>query len=250
MAFKFNVESEHLPVNRSAAFYRKIVNGIQDLVLVLAQDGRILFASSACQSLTAFPPRALVGNLVTTFMHHDDLPIFLADFKNCFTAGKSWTFHHRIRRQDDSFAVFESAFKPYHDTEISKSAGLTGIQLCLMTTRPYSTPCTTKMDTFLEQWTNGLRLSSLKRKLEEDLLNSDSEDDDLQNDWPSTFSGSIVPTTPLVVESTNVCITMEYSLNGFYDRRLTLLASCDVSFNHGFCGQTFKSLQNRLRILG
>ena len=150
MAFKFNVESEHLPVNRSAAFYRKIVNGIQDLVLVLAQDGRILFASSVCQSLTAFPPKALVGNLVTSFMHHDDLPIFLAEFKNCFTAGESWTFHHRIRRQDDSFAVFESAFKPYHDTEISKSAGLTGIQLCLMTARPYSTPCTTKMDTFLE----------------------------------------------------------------------------------------------------
>ena len=71
-ATPFRLDSTCLPLHRLAAFEQTILDGIQDLLLVLAPDGRVLHASQMCFALTTLTPKHLLGNHIANFMHYDD----------------------------------------------------------------------------------------------------------------------------------------------------------------------------------
>jgi PAS domain-containing protein len=78
-ATPFQLDSACLPIYRPAAFEHTIIDYIQDLLLVLSPDGHVLHASQMCLALTTLTPGHLLGKHITTFMHYDDLPVFLED---------------------------------------------------------------------------------------------------------------------------------------------------------------------------
>jgi PAS domain-containing protein len=161
MAPNFQIEIESLPVDRSAGFHQKVVDGIEDLLLVLAEDGRVLYASPKSLSLIQINPEALVGHYISTYMNVDDIPVFLMEWKENMALGSTWRTHHRLRQKDDTYKPFESTFKPYTDNVVDKETGSkTSTKLCLMTSRPYQITSTTLMDSFLEHYTTNIRLSN------------------------------------------------------------------------------------------
>jgi PAS domain-containing protein len=145
--------------NWSTEFKPDIADGIRDLLLVLAVDGRILYASQMSFPLIGKYPEQLVGRYVSTYMNFDDMPVFLSDFKENMARGSSWRYHHRLRRSDDVFVPFESTFKPYANDMVAKQAGLEDTKMCLMTSRPYPNQCASLMDSFLEHCITNARLS-------------------------------------------------------------------------------------------
>ncbi|THW89897.1 hypothetical protein D6D18_06847 [Aureobasidium pullulans] len=168
MAPNFHIDTENLPLNRSAGFQQKVLDGIQDLLMVLAVDGRILYSSPMSFPLIQVDSEKLVGHYMPTYMKVDDIPVFLEDFKDNMAAGRPWRYHHRLRRQDGTFAIFESTFKPYTENLVFEQAGLKPTKMCLMTSRPYPIPSTSLMDSFLEHCTTHIRLTAQLAKLKEE----------------------------------------------------------------------------------
>ncbi|KAH0015303.1 hypothetical protein KCU80_g19251, partial [Aureobasidium melanogenum] len=167
MAPNFQIEVESLPVDRSAGFHQKVVDGIEDLLLVLAEDGRILYASPKSLSLIQTKPEALVGHYISTYMNVDDIPVYLMEWKENMALGSTWRTHHRLRQKDDTYKPFESTFKPYTDNVVDKKTGSkTSTKLCLMTSRPYQITSTTLMDSFLEHYTTNIRLTNQLAQLQ------------------------------------------------------------------------------------
>jgi PAS domain-containing protein len=161
----FHLDSTCLPLHRLAAFEQTILDGIKDLLLVLAPDGCVLHASQMCFALTTLTPQHLVGNHISRFMHYDDLPVFLDEFNTNMLVGKPWRFHHRLRRADDTFAVFESTFNPFVDTTSFQTAGYPGLRKCLMTIRSYFSPSAALLDSYLDLITAQARLTGQLKQL-------------------------------------------------------------------------------------
>lgn len=175
-ATSFRLDSACLPVHRLAAFEQTIIDGIQDLMLVLAPDGRILHASQMCFALTTLAPEQLIGNHITTFMHYDDLPVFLDEFNSSLLSGRPWRFCHRLRRADDSFAIFESILNPFIDKTTAQATGLYAPNLCVMTIRPYSNPSVELLDSYLDHITTQARLTQQLEELRSEAEVSDDDD--------------------------------------------------------------------------
>ena len=174
-ANSFRLDSACLPLYRLAAFEQTILDGIQDLMLVLAPDGLVLHASSKCFGLTTFTCEHLTGNYIANFMHYDDMPVFLTEFNATMAAGTPWRFRHRLRKADGTFAVFESTFNPFFDSTSSQPAEYFGLYKCVMTIRPYSNPSVVLMDSYLDHFTTNTRLVEQLKQLR-------SETDDLDED--------------------------------------------------------------------
>jgi PAS domain-containing protein len=166
MALSFPIEVDSLPMDRSAGFHHKVVDGIEDLLLVLAEDGRISYASPKSYSLIQVKSEAMVGQYISTYMNVDDIPVFLVDFKEHMASGTSWRSHHRLRRADDTFKSFESTFTPYTGVAADSSTGSRrSTKMCLMTARPYQMASTSLMDSYLEHYTTNLRLEKKLARL-------------------------------------------------------------------------------------
>ena len=156
-----HIEIESLPIDRSAGFHQKVLDGIEDLLLVLDQGGRVLYASPKSYPLIQVKPETLVGRYISTCMNVDDIPIFLIDFKENMATGACWRSHHRLRRGDDTYKPFESTFKPYTDIIVDdKTGSKISTKMCLMIARPYQITSTSLMDSFLEHYTTNIRLSN------------------------------------------------------------------------------------------
>lgn len=159
-------EVEALSIDHSSGFHQKLVDGIEDLLLVLADDGRVLYASPKSYSLLQIKPETLVGKYISTYMNVDDIPVFLIEWKDNMASGNSWRSHHRLRRNDDSYKPFESTFKPYTNVSLDdKTGSRISTKMCLMTSRPYQISSTSLMDSFLEHYTTNIRLSNQLARL-------------------------------------------------------------------------------------
>jgi hypothetical protein len=185
MALSFPIEVDNLPMDRSAGFHHKVVDGIEDLLLVLAEDGRISYASPKSYSLIQVKSETMVGQYISTYMNVDDIPVFLIDFKDHMASGTSWRSHHRLRRANDTFKPFESTFTPYTGVAADSTTGSRrSTKMCLMTARPYQMASTLLMDSYLEHYTTNLCL-------EKKLLRLREETEDFYRNTKSTARTSI-----------------------------------------------------------
>lgn len=171
-----------------------ILAASRHLVFVLAADGRCLHATEECYNL--IPADVLLGKHITSFMHHDDLPVFLENYyKTCLDPKTSWTFHHRLRRPDGAFTLFESTFRPFYDPQLSKAANTPERPMCLMNAKRYQTPQATLIDSLLEHYTTNIQLTDQLRRLREELGNG-SEDEDNEAPAAGLKCSSPIPTRP------------------------------------------------------
>jgi len=177
-ATPFRLDSACLPVDRLADFEQTIIDGILDLLVVLGPDGRVRHASQMSFALTALTPEHLVGNHIGAFMHYDDLPVFLEGFKATLLSGIPWRFHYRLRRPDDTFAVFESTLNPFFDSISTQPQEHFGLYNFVMTTRPYCNPPTVLMDSYLEHFTTNARLVEQIKLLRSEAETADEEENE------------------------------------------------------------------------
>lgn len=236
-ATSFRLDSACLPLHRLAAFEQTILHGIQDLMLVLAPDGRVLHASDMCHALTTFTSEQLIGKYIATIMHYDDLPVFLEQFRASMLTGKSWRFHHRLRRADDTFAVFESTFNTFFDKTSTQPAEYFGLNKCVMTTRPYSNHSVVLLDSYLDHFTTNVRLvEQLKQlRLKAETPNEEEGEEVVQE--VSVCPSSTIKTNKEVI---SICVLLKLTdllQDLLWNRDCRSFERPFTKSNHKFCNE-------------
>ncbi len=96
-------------VRTSEAHFRSLIENASDLIMVLAADGTILYASPSSERVVGHGPEALVGRRVVELIHVDDVPIALGVLaRNDASTGCAVPVELRFRHRDGSWRVLET----------------------------------------------------------------------------------------------------------------------------------------------
>ncbi|MBA3244719.1 MAG: PAS domain S-box protein [Actinobacteria bacterium] len=106
--------------------HRLVVDNITELVALLDPDGVVLYASAAHEHKLGYAPEELIGGVLTTLIHPDDLGQVGDAFEVCATDGRAQLPEFRIRHRDGRWLVLDGGL-----TAID--AG--GLELTLVTAR-------------------------------------------------------------------------------------------------------------------
>jgi len=106
--------------------HRLVVDNITELVALLDPDGVVLYASAAHEHKLGYAPEELIGGVLTTLIHPDDLGQVGDAFEVCATDGRAQLPEFRIRHRDGHWLVLDGGL-----TAID--AG--GLELTLVTAR-------------------------------------------------------------------------------------------------------------------
>ncbi|RAL59948.1 hypothetical protein DID88_000574 [Monilinia fructigena] len=163
---------------------QKVIEEIKDFMHVLTPNGKIVYASPSCQSLTGYTPEELAGRFIVDFIHPDDSATYVREFNESIASGNALRFYYRFRKKDTTFIIFESHGHAHYTS--------TGEDFFMMA-RPYPTKNAVLLDSFLEHKIEFERMSKrikdLKREEEEE------EYEDSERNWahkqPSESSDTI-----------------------------------------------------------
>jgi PAS domain S-box-containing protein len=126
---------------------------MRDFLHVLTSDGRIVYASPSCKTVTGFEPTELEGRFVSAFIHPDDLELFISTLMESVLHAKPVRFFYRFRQADWGWKVLEAnghAHFSHNSNLMSPAQRLTTCRGFLMMARPYLSSTTTLLDSFLE----------------------------------------------------------------------------------------------------
>ncbi|EEA20162.1 white collar 2 type of transcription factor [Talaromyces marneffei ATCC 18224] len=155
---------------------QRILAEMQDILIVLSPDGKVLYCSPAIEPITKYKPKDLGGRFVSEFVHDDDRTSFIREFNESIATGHRLRYHFRFRKSDGEFTIVEASGHAHMSRE--KATLGTGKEenpcdgfflLC----RPYPTASNALLDTFLEHKVENIRLNrriaDLKKEEEEEL---------------------------------------------------------------------------------
>lgn len=154
---------------------QRVVEELKDFLHILTPDGRILYVSPSCHSLTGYTKEELVNKFIVDFIHPDDSGIFVREFNESIASGHPLRFFYRFRKKDDAYTIFESHGHPHLTSEAAQFGPSNASGFCrgfFMMARPYPTKNAGLLDSFLEHKMENERLTrrinDLKREEEED----------------------------------------------------------------------------------
>jgi PAS domain S-box-containing protein len=145
----------------------KVVEELQDLLLMLNADGRIAFVSPSVKALTGYDAQELHNRQLASLIHPDDTGMFMSEFHEAIAKGHSMRVYYRFRKQDGEYQVFDTvghahiAEAKFAPNPNNKSPFC---QAVFMMSRPYPTRNAHLLDSFLEHKMENLRL---KRRITE-----------------------------------------------------------------------------------
>lgn len=84
--------------------YPKLINLMLDPVFLVDRDNRIVFVSNACEQLLGYSAEELIGTLITSYMHPEDLEATRASITRVMNAQPHVDFHNRYIRKDGGVA--------------------------------------------------------------------------------------------------------------------------------------------------
>lgn len=149
---------------------QRVLEELRDLLHILTPDGRILYVSPSCRTLTGWEPSQLMGRFINEFIHTDDIGIFVKEFNESIASGNPLRFFYRFRKIDDSWIIFESHGHPHLSSDPSAYAPPNALNCrgFFLMARPYPTKNAALLDSFLEHKIENERLtkriSELKRE--------------------------------------------------------------------------------------
>lgn len=82
--------------------YPKLIHLMLDAVFVVDSDNQIVFVSDACESLLGYTADELTGNLITDYMHPDDLSETRASIARVMGGQHHHDYHNRYIHKDGS----------------------------------------------------------------------------------------------------------------------------------------------------
>ncbi|PSN67103.1 hypothetical protein BS50DRAFT_573850 [Corynespora cassiicola Philippines] len=153
---------------------QRVLEELRDLLHILTPDGRILYVSPSCRTLTGWEPQQLLGRFVGEFIHPDDSGIFVKEFNESIASGNPLRFFYRFRKIDETWAIFESHGHPHLSSDNSTFAPPNALNCrgFFMMARPYPTKNAALLDSFLEHKIENERLTKriaeLKREEQEE----------------------------------------------------------------------------------
>ncbi|KAL5359548.1 hypothetical protein BJX96DRAFT_148652 [Aspergillus floccosus] len=168
-----SVQTTNLIVSSASAdepgWPQRVIGEIQDLLLLLAPDRKVLYVSPSCETITGYTPSELEHNDLLRYVHNDDKSIFAAEMDECVTTGRPLQCHFRFTKPDKTSRLLE-AYGHSHVVSEKLRQTCNGVFLVC---RPYPTKSCQLLDSFLEHKIENIRLhqriAQLKEEEEEDL---------------------------------------------------------------------------------
>jgi len=169
----------------------RIIEELRDFLHILTPDGRILYVSPSCRSITGYEPQQIIGKFIGEFVHPDDTGIFMREFNESIASGNALRFFYRFKKEEGNYIIFECHGHPHisaSENDAQSNAGKTPAQIqntmasgvCrgfFMMARPYPTKNAALLDSFLEHKIENERLlkriGELKREEEEETAEQD-----------------------------------------------------------------------------
>jgi PAS domain S-box-containing protein len=167
---------------------QRVLEELRDLLHILTPDGRILYVSPSCKTLTGWEPAHLMGRFINEFIHPDDIGIFVKEFNESIASGNPLRFFYRFRKIDDAWIIFESHGHPHLSSDPSSFAPPNALNCrgFFLMARPYPTKNAALLDSFLEHKIENERLT--KRIAE--LKREEQDENDEWNRKTETVSDS------------------------------------------------------------
>jgi PAS domain S-box-containing protein len=147
---------------------RLILEELRDLLLILSPDGRMQFISPSCKLLIGHESNTLKSRFLVELIHPDDQSMFRRELNEAIASQNQMRFFYRIKKADETYAIFEAFGHPHFGTEILNGYGVSEsaryCRVVFLISRPYPTKNAALLDSFLEHKIENERLV---RKIEE-----------------------------------------------------------------------------------
>jgi PAS domain S-box-containing protein len=113
-------------LTKSERRFRSLIQDLSDVILVLAHDGTLYYASHSAGRTFGYEPRELTGQNIFTLIHRDDS----AQFRNCLeraalNEGATIQTEFRLRRKGGTWISLEATGNPLNDDPFSGKALIT-----------------------------------------------------------------------------------------------------------------------------
>jgi PAS domain S-box-containing protein len=169
---------------------QRVLEELRDLLHILTPDGRILYVSPSCKTLTGWEPAQLMGRFINEFIHPDDIGIFVKEFNESIASGNPLRFFYRFRKVDDSCIIFESHGHPHLSSDPSSYAPPNSLNCrgFFLMARPYPTKNAALLDSFLEHKIENERLTKRIAELKR-------EEQDENDEWTRKTEGASMSQT-------------------------------------------------------
>ncbi|KAI7078483.1 hypothetical protein KC327_g1962 [Hortaea werneckii] len=187
----------------------RIIEELKGFLHILTPDGRILYVSPSCKTITGYEPHHLIGKFIGELVHPDDSGIFMREFNESIASGNELRFFYRFKKEDGTFLIFECDGHPHISPEPHLSAGfpqeqqnggtppITGVcRGFFMMARPYPTKNAALLDSFLEHKIENERLMKRIEELKREEVAENAEQERLYREQASAAPASQPGATP------------------------------------------------------
>ena len=89
-------------LKRSEEYYKSLLRGSSDLVTVIDESGRLVFASDSVEQILGYRPAEVVGRRAYKYLHQDDVALALQRFAQASELNSPLT-ELRVRRKDGTW---------------------------------------------------------------------------------------------------------------------------------------------------
>lgn len=173
---------------RRPNWHARLVEELRDTLQIVDKDLRITYTAPGIRQLAGYDPAELAGELLTSYVHPDDIGVVTAELNQCIGQGTPLRVFYRLRRRDGTYAIVETtghshiAAPKYGPNPNNKSPFCQAVFLSL---RPYGIGENTMLlDSFLEHKMEAERLKARIAFLERE----EDEEDDAQRSWVASRS--------------------------------------------------------------
>ncbi|KAF2401677.1 hypothetical protein EJ06DRAFT_474289 [Trichodelitschia bisporula] len=162
---------------------RLVLEEVCDLMLILSNDGRMLYVSASSKPLLEYETNELYGTFIADYVHADDKAMFLKEFNEGISSGGKIRFFYRFRKRSGTYAILEAHGHAHKGPDTVYGGPPRSRQpFVFMVSRPYPTRNTALLDSFLEHKIENERLTKRISELKR-------EEQDEQDDTDQTWSG-------------------------------------------------------------
>ncbi|KAF2483400.1 hypothetical protein BDY17DRAFT_249574 [Neohortaea acidophila] len=186
---------------------QRIIEELKDFLHILTPDGRILYVSPSCKSITGYESHTLVGRFIAEFVHPDDSGIFMREFNESIASGNSLRFFYRFKKDDGTYVIFECDGHPHLSADQGNNGGMSGspnsnmqqtssagsCKGFFMMARPYPTKNAALLDSFLEHKIENERLMRRIDELKREEAQENAEQDRLYREHAVTSKSGATP---------------------------------------------------------
>ena len=175
---------------------QRVIEELRDFLHILTPDGRILYVSPSCKSITGYEPQDLVGKFMGDFIHPDDSGIFMREFNESIASANSLRFFYRFKKDDGTYTIFECDGHPHMSIDSNTIAfnNEPTSNYCrgfFMLSRPYPTKNAALLGAFLEHKVENERLLKKIEELKrEELEETETQERQWQSQPKSQHAGT------------------------------------------------------------